>query len=306
MAPSDTATVETVETPAPAPDPHAHLGDLVTSQPEPEPEPPAPAAAVEPVPTPEPVKEEPKTVPLAALHEERQKRQELQRRFEERDAAEKAERAKLQERLDTLAKRFEPAPTPEPTFNDDPAAFLKSKADATDQQIADFNKWRQQQEQQAEQQAHLQRFDSEVSAAEREFSSKTPDYVEAVTFLRNMRDEELREVYGVEDPAQRQLIINKDVAAIAARALQAKRNPAEQAYILARKRGWAGKAPEPAPTPAAPDKIDTIARGQAAARTASAAAGSAPPALTIDTLAKMSETEFGKLSDEQFRRVMGA
>jgi len=292
---------------APAPDPHAHLGDLVTSQPDPEPEPPAPAAAAEPVATPEPVKEEPKTVPLAALHEERQRRQELQRRFEERDAAEKAERAKLQERLDALAKRFEPAPTPEPTFNDDPAAFLKAETEAAKQQIAEFRAWKQAQEEQAQQQAHMQRFDAQITASEREFAPKAPDYTEAVAWLRNLRETELRDLYGVENPAERARIINQDIAALAARALQANKNPAEQAYNLAKLRGWASKAPAAAApvAPPATDKIDTIAKGQAAARTPSAAAGVAPPSLTIESLAKMSEDDFSKLSDAEFRRVMG-
>lgn len=300
MAPENDAAVAD----APPVDQHAHLGDLLTNAPDPDPEPDPPAAA-EPAQAPEPVKEEPKTVPLAALHEERQRRQDLQRQVEQQRAADAAERQKMQERLDALAKRFEPAPTPEPTFNDDPAAFLKSKADATEQQLAEFKAWRQAQEQQAEQQAHMQRFDAQIIASEREFAPKAPDYTEAVAWLRNLRETELRDLYGVENPAERARIINQDIAALAARALQANRNPAEQAYNLAKMRGWTAKAPAAAPAAPAPDKIDTIAKGQAAARTPSAAAGVAPPSLTIESLAKMSEDDFSKLSDAEFRRVMG-
>lgn len=242
--------------------------------------------------TPAPEKQEPaeeqqpdsRTVPLAALHEERQRRKELQQELA-RDREERARRdAILEQRLAALTQQFQPQP---PAFEENPAEHLRhgqQQLQQTVQQIAEAN--RIQQEQQAQQQA-IQRLAGIAAQHEQAFVQQAPDYGDAVTFLRNQRVAEL-----MADGAQQHEAVDmaaKEFLHLALTRAQQGQNPAEVAYKLAKARGYTSK---PA-APSAAEKIASQQKGVAAARTLGSG-GPANNGPTLEALASMSDEEFAE------------
>lgn len=265
------------------------------------------AIAPEPEPTPEVTAEVPEAAPEAkpkvpdgfvphgALQEERARRQAATARAEaaEREYADKM--AKLEKRLELLAN----PPPPVPKFEDDPAAHLKHQTEAVRAEIEPLKEQLAQNRQQQEQ-AHAEaRLTQAVQAAEADFASKTPDYLDAISHMQRVADNNLQ-IMGVEDPAQRAQIIRRDAMALAIRALQAGKSPAELAYQVAKNQGYTAKA-------AGVDKIANIQKGQAASPSMPSGGQRAPTeTVGLAALEQMDDDEFNKLIDdpEKWRKLM--
>lgn len=268
-----------------------------------------PEATPEPEPTPEPVAEAPETpeppaapvkvpdgfVPHGALKEEREARRAAIARAEaaERDYAEKM--AKLEKRLELLAN----PPPPVPKFEDDPAAHLKHQTEAVRAEIEPLKEQLAQNRQQQEQAQAEARLTQAVSAAESEFAAKTPDYLDAIAHMQKVADNNLQ-LMGVEDPTQRAQIIRRDAMALAVRALQAGKSPAELAYQVSKNQGYTAKAP-------GVDKIANIQKGQAASPSMPSGGQRAPKeAISLAALEQMDDDEFNQLVDdpEKWKKLM--
>lgn len=261
-------------------------------QPEPEPEaaPAAPAAkAAEPEPAKpaEPPAKKPEFVPHAALHEERVKRQALERELAE-----------------LRAKAGQPQPKTEIDPEADPLGALR--------ELREFKK---SVEQQTLQQQEMQQFTQRVMAHEADFAAATPDYAKAVEHLRSARAAELRAL-GVPEP-QIQMQLHGEALQTAQFAFQNGKNPGEVFYALAKTRGYnpdAVKEPEPAPVPApeaapapaaAVEKLERIARGQKAGRPTAGAGGGAPAGeLSLEDGVKLEGAAFDKWFEANARRLM--
>ena len=166
----------------------------------------------------------------------------------------------------------------------------------------------------------------------REFAAKTPDFANAYQFLLNQRAAELQAIGYSKDQINN--LIVEDERSIVTRALETRRNdpnapgPAELVYRAAKARGYAGvpaapgtatgapAAPATVTAPANPaataaaKQLETIQRGQAAARSLSAGGGGAPKtALDLETIANMPEAEYmawrKSLSREQMQELRG-
>lgn len=230
-------------------------------------------------------KEEPKEklVPYGALHEERQKRKEMQARAEqiERESAERFK--KLEERLAKLAN-----PEPKvPAFHEDPANHLKHEVESlkpVTQEVEQLKKTFQEQ-------AAVQELARRVTAAEAEFAKDKPDYMEAVNFLKATVDRNLQ-LLGVDDPSERMVAVNEQAANLARVALQKGKNPAQVAYELARNYGYQAKKTEPD----LEKKIETIEKGQKLP--AMPSGGRKEQALSLAALEQMDDDEFNKLIDD--------
>lgn len=244
-----------------------------------------------------PEPEEPKQVPLQALHEERNRRRDLQRRIEE----ERRQRALLEGRFEELARRLQPAGPPPPAAPDpdaDPAGYLRHM----DARIRAFEEQRAQADQQARRQAEQRqlagRFASAVTEAERAFAAQTPDYQEAVDFLRQRRAADLSVMgYGPQEQAE---ILHREGVSIAAQALQRGLSPAEVAYRMAK--GWGYRQADRQPAPAT---FESAQRGAATSVSLSGRGGAAPKGLTLEAVVSMSDAEFAGLSEADFRRLAG-
>lgn len=235
----DEPATETAEAPAP---------EVVEKAPEPE------APKVE-------AKEDERFVPLKVMLEERKN---LQAKLAEREAREK----ELEERLARLEKGREPEEKL-PDFLDDPKAYvdkavekIQKAAEATKAETAEMKAAREREE-------GMQRFMSAVQADEAAFIQKSPDYLNAVSFLREQRAAELEFLYPEIPKAQIMGQIAQEEIALANRAVQAQKSPAEMAYEYAKRRGY--KLPE-APKAEVPKNVTPI--NPAAALTLGSGGGS--------------------------------
>ncbi len=229
--------------------------------------------------------ERPKFVPHAALHEERIKRQALEKELADLRAG----------------KQPEPEAPAEIDPETDPIAALK--------QIRDFQK---QQREEGERNNQLRAFDSRVQAHEKDFSDATPDYGDAVAFLREARANQIKAAYEAVGrtitPQELGGILLHEARTTSNDALTNGKNPGEVFYTLAKSFGYTGKKADPPPvaapakpevlpppTKTADDTIDRLTRGQKAAN--KAGGGDAPSEageVTLESLAKLEGAAFDK------------
>ncbi|MFM9928203.1 hypothetical protein VLK31_34910 [Variovorax sp. H27-G14] len=238
--------------------------------------------------------EAPKTVPLAALHESRE------RLKEERRAREEAERQStlrfqlLEQRLHQLA-----SPPPQaPSRQDDPVAYfdhqineLRSVAHNSVQQNNELR-------QALQAQAQEDQMTVMIRASESEITKTTPDFLDAINHMRVGVEREF-EAYGI-DPVEAKARAAHQFKAMAFQALQMGKNPAEMAYQLAQARGYQ----KPTTQPDAAAKLAAEGRGVAASRTLGNG-GQAAGRLTLESLSQMSDEDFAKVKDSDWRRAMG-
>lgn len=256
----------------------------------------------------------------ASSRKERKKRQELERKIAERDAAVAAERATMQERLNVLTAIMQgrqaepeqaqpPAPQAPPSPEDD--IFEAFKAEVAErqrlgQETASIKAQFEQLAQRAEAERHQQAVAQTVYRAEAEFQAKTPDYQAAINHLRNARLQQLV-MGGVPEQAARERIV-AEAFQLATIALQRGLDPAQFAYDYSKSYGYQPPAPAAQATPPTPprnadgkfkpsasEQIETATRAQKANTSLSAAPGSAGPSGPLDI------TQLTKMSDEEFK-----
>jgi hypothetical protein len=253
-----------------------------------------------------------KLVPIGALHEERQRRKDLDAAL----AAEKQARQTLEQRTNILLERIGQQQQPAqpngqqqqaiPDIGTDPVGHIlarQAQAEAVLREIVTAVAGREQQTQvQGQANAMMQR----AAALERQFASENPDYNQALTHLMDSRRADLAEA-GWTDPAEVDTMLAAEARGLAARALQLGRNPAEMAYNMAKKRGFAppsGNGAAAAPAANAEQQLRNIARGQ---QQAPNLRGSSSPPLTAQKLLELSDAEFSKMLDTpQGRELMGS
>ena len=244
------------------------------------------------------------TVPHAALHEERTRRQETERQL----AEERKRSATLEERTNLILQRFaapqQPAvqttqTTPEiPSFETDPAGHILGQVRQQGAILGELVQAVTGQSRQNEAAAGMQQLTTRAAAMERDFATANPDYDKASSHLFEMRRQELVAA-GWTDPAEIQTMMANEATGLAARALQQGRNPAAVVYELAKLRGYAA-APDPAANGGGNGVVDpaaqlrTIERGQQQSRSVGNLRGAGPAPLTAAALAEMSEADFLK------------
>ena len=263
---------------------------------------PAAAPAPAPAPTPStaapPAPAESPQVPLAALHEERRKRAEIE-----------AERQQLRAQIEQFQRAMQEAQAPQaPDPEQDPLGYLSFQNQQLQARIQQMDEWRAQQERERQQQTQYATLTQTVAAAEQSFRAKTPDYDQAAAYALQMEDKRLSAFYP--DPAVRTQVLRTEAAQLLAQLVREGRDPAEGLYQMARNMGYAGPAPVAAPAPAAAaapvpapapapapasSVVDTIERGLKQ-QTVSGAGGSTPPSeMTPEMMAAISDpAEFNK------------
>jgi hypothetical protein len=237
-------------------------------------------------------------VSLAALHEERNRRKEIDRQYREtqQQLAELKGKFSIVERLNGSQQQ---SMAPLRTAED-----VVGAVDHTRQTVAQL----QQRIEQRDAHERAMRVDHDLVNAYRadaaQFEARTPDFKSAYSHLLNSRAQELIAM-GYNDPQSLHAALVADEKAIAHAALVAHRSPAEIIYNLARLRGYAAAA---RPNGAA-DRLDTIQRGQAANKSLSYTGGSSGEAeITAEALLKMPMDEFEKFAEKnpaKVKRLMG-
>lgn len=256
-------------------------------------------------------------VPLAAVQEERARRQEREVELKtEREA-----RRLLEQRTDAVLQAYmrqqqqggaqqpglqQPDAPAIPDLDKDPVGFIVGKITQQDRELARLNAVEQQRLQQGQQQGAVSQIQNTAGQLESQFASATTDYWDASKFLRDSRVAEYRAM-GRPNP---EASVNAEAFEIATLALQQGKNPAEVVYGLAQQRGY--KKPAPAQqteqgveTPAA--QIARLEAGQQAGASLSGARGTAPKTLTAQRLIEMPEAEFAKmLATPEGKALLGA
>jgi hypothetical protein len=277
------------------PEERAHLEQRTPETP-PEaatPEPSAPEAAAEPTatpaPAPAPTAPPPRqeTVPQAALHEERKRRQEA----EERARQIELQNARMAERFQMWQQATAPQSEPPPSVDKDIFGAVNHLIRQQENTTAEINRYKQQMI--ADQQ--MRQLGQWGAQAESAYRRSVPDYDRALQHLRQARMNELRTLGINEMQAQQQL--QNEERQLLIHAAQQRRNPADYAYRMAQQRGYRQNAAPAAPASPPPNpaqRLNVIEAGQQAARSLTGVGGRAAvnPEMTIDNLTKMSDREF--------------
>ena len=261
----------------------------------------------------------PQMVPHAALHEERERRKQIEKDL----AAERHRMQVLEERTNLLLQRIgqpatpaqpaQPAAPAIPPIEQDPLGNIVGTIGELRQTVQQQQTALQQAQQQQQQAAALQQLQNHAMALEQNFRRETPDYDAAVAHLRTQREGELA-LAGFADPGQRQMILQQEALGLVARALQSGRNPAEDIYALAKFRGYAPAAATPpaasdaAPAASAADRLRQVSAGQQQSRSLGQVRGAGPAPMTAQRLLEMDDSEFDKAfkSSADVRELFGA
>lgn len=241
---------------------------------------------------PEVKEEEPaarKVVPLEALHEERRARQELAKQNQQ-----------LAQQQAVLAQRLEELRNPPqriPEFNEDPGSHLLHQVHNLRQQQEQIAQQNYRYEQERQQQVAIAELSQKVIQASQEFSKTTPDFEKAIEFVRNQRAQELM-AYGASEAEAMQQAHN-DVARDALIQASKGSDPAKTFYAIAKARGY-----NPVQVQLPAEKLEAERKGVAASRTLGSG-GVQAGKLTLESLAAMSDEDFSKVKDSDWRRAMG-
>lgn len=236
-------------------------------------------------------------IPVAALQQERVRRQQAEEQL--REMGERY--ARLDERLNHIQEATR-KPVEVPNKDEDPVAYLEYENRQLQERLKPLEEGQTAQREYAEQQAAINEVSSRTQAFEAEFQRDHPDYHDAVDFLKDQAAERYR-IMGVNDPMQLQQLLTRDSLTLAHNAMTNGQNPAEVAYKLAETSGYQAETKD---NGSVEDKLETIERGQRASASLSRAGGDGVPTdLTIEALANMDDDEFSKISNVQWRKMLG-
>jgi hypothetical protein len=263
---------------------------------------PTPAPAPAPTPTAPPPRQD--TVPQAALHEERKRRQEA----EERARQIELQNARMQERWRMWQQAAAPQPTPPPEPDKDIFGAVNHLIREQQQTTAEINRYKQQIA--AEQQ--MKALGEWGTRCEIAYRQKVPDYDKALQFLRQSRAGELKATTPWNDGQIWQQVYNEE-RQLVAQAAQWRQNPADMAFRNAQARGYRRDAAPPVPTAPAPNpvqRLNVIEAGQQAARSLTGVGGRAAvnPEMTVENLLKMNDRELDTFKNKypaKYRRLKG-
>lgn len=254
--------------------------------------------------TPEPKAEKPRTVPHAALHEERQRRKELEAQLRQTTSRFEQLLSRLEPQTTQPAAEAEDVPVPDPDL--DPVGAIKFATEQARQAKID----REQRAAAERQAAETNRFVDRYRKDAETYTQEAPDFGDAYAHLKTSRAQEL-EAMGLDGGQVARQLIQEEFQ-IAQMAYQAGKNPAEVLYAVARQRGYAKAAPaetKPAkPTPE--EKLQAVEAGMRGNKSLSSTGGRANTAeVQVADLMKMSDEAFGAWMDKnpaKARRLFGA
>ncbi len=244
------------------------------------------AKAEEPKAEPKPEPKEEKVVPLRALQEEREEAKRLR--------AEIASQRELIARGNQRLEQFIQANQPRPQLPDDPVERIETRLNNIDQRVQNYGEAQNQK-------AQWEHFVNAVKSHENQFLRVNPDYYDALNHVRQSRLDEYQ-YFGM-GPGEAQQRVAQEEMMIAQAALREGVNPAQRVYEAAIKRGYTKKQAEKTVEKA----LETVAKGQEAAKSLAATPGGSKSNIDIAALAKMDEDEFEAFVTDQkkWKKVWG-
>jgi len=247
-----------------------------------------PEAEPEAEPTPEQAETElPKTVPHAALHEEREMHKATKRMLTETNQRYSLMEERLNKILGMVEESQKSPAVPVPDFEEDPSGYIKHKLETIEQRQTREDQERQEASVKTQQVEKFNNFMNIYRQNAAAFTQNKPDFTEAYQFLLKDRDAELQEL-GFGDPGIRARIIHNEEIGIAEQAMREGANPAERLYNVARRRGYApAKAKEEKP-------LEAERKAAEASSSLSTMSGKGAGEFTAESLMQMSDEDFMK------------
>lgn len=237
-------------------------------------------------------------VPLAALRDERVKRQALQARLDE-TVGKMGRMEEMFSRLQADAAPKEPAV---PTYEEDAGGHLLGSVASLTKRLEKYESKSEQSDQHdqmvGQQQALLNQYDAATAA----FSNRQPDFQEAKAFLVKAIDADL-EARGYEDPAERRQLMLYEEGQIVGRMLRQGRDPAEQIFNYAKSRGYTAAGQPKADSEE--DKLARLKAGQSASTSLAGPGGRAETQVTLERLAELADSD-PKEFDKQWEKARRA
>lgn len=225
-------------------------------------------------------------------HEERERRKEIAQQVEQMKKENEQLKntfqkiiAKAQEQQELEQK------SREPNYEDDPLGSLKSENQKIKDQLADLQKFKEDQFNNYEVQTKQQQFINTYKAKVAEFAQTTPDFSDAYNHLIKSRIAEF-EASGYSRDKINQMV-HEDEAAIVATAFSQNANPGERIYNLAKLRGYQGKASNQN-VQTNQQKIETLERGVKASKSINNAGTTSDERLTLESISDMDDADFDK------------
>ena len=224
-------------------------------------------------------------VPSGALEEERGRRKELAERM-----------GRMEQTFQQLVLRQQQQSQPQPNgqakqdqipdYETDPIGHMRALLQNTQHELASLKGVTQQTRQEQEAYAQMQQSMSQYERHTQEFARATPDYTEAATFLRTMREKALNRFMSPAEVDQR---IQYEEGLLAGKAMMEGKNPAQLFYEMAKDWGYKAKGSEPQES-----KLDRLKNGQKASASLSTSKGAGTPAGSADAMSLEALSELYK------------
>jgi len=228
----------------------------------------------------------------AAMKEERARRQEIQRLYEEQNQR----IAQMENAFQKIVqKQQQEAVPPLPSYEEDPLGHLAEKQRQAEEYLIQQNEYLRQRENIERQTQAQAQFISAYQGAAQEYAKTTPDFAEAYRFMEQSRIKEHMAAGFTEREAAARL--QEEEAFIVNKAFREGVNPAERIYALAKARGYSNRPPEPS---LAEKQLEQIDKGLRNSRSLSSTPGKAQTSqgLTLEKLSMMDNDEFDKNWDK--------
>lgn len=227
-----------------------------------------------------------RTVPYGALHEERQRRKEMQSRIEKMEKM-------FQEAAERRRQPEVGAISQDAKFEEDPIAYLKNETEKTRAEIEKRDAIEKKRTESDNQMASLQRKYKESTEA---FAKEKPDFSDSYNYtMRKLREN--IQLLGYSGEEAERIAINEEIRIIN-QAYDEEVNPAEKIYKMAEAFGYKKEiAPE--------KKLQTVEKGIRQSKTLSGG-GKQDFEITLENMLEMSDDEFktawGELERSSQRR----
>lgn len=218
-------------------------------------------------------------IPKAVFLEEKSQRRHYQQLVEGQNETIR----QLNEKLEALAKKL--SPEEEINKDDDPIAYLDSRAEKTQKTIEELREELHREREEG----RAKSFQTQIQTLESDFASKHADYWDALEHLKGSRIEELS-LMGLSEDKITETIMG-EYATLVTGALKNGKNPAEVAYNLSQKRGYKAKEEKPDEK----KTLKSLSKKQEASGSLSSETGkSSKDELTPEDALDLSPEEFNK------------
>lgn len=268
-----------------------HINNLAGGYGDNEPSPDEPKEAVEKKePEPAPEQKDTKSVPLTALHEERERRRELKGEVERLRQQQSEMENQLKKYMSAVTPKEDTAPDPEL----DPLGALNYNIRKLADRQEQIDKWKEQQARVEQERIYQEALQKEAGRYAEEYSRIAPDFSEAYKYMQANRIEELKTL-GYDDRMAQAIFLDNE-RAIIEKAKADGVNPAERIYAISKFRGYRAGEVKKGEAPA--DKIKNLDSGLKASK--SLGGGGAPAGYSLDNIAP---SDLSSMSDKEFEAL---